>query len=147
MKLITKPLLPGTGIGTLRTSGLVLRHVDVTLGMPSKDCAGFGICKLEWLSVSDYAHLKRNQETKPGGAYGTGKWKDNRTLLLRLDRWSMTEATYQQHLSRSHFRMCEALLTPEPKPRVLLPGFYPLRKRASEVVVTIRFRELNGVMD
>lgn len=134
--MILSPLIPVS-------SHEVTCYVEITLGTPSRDCRGYGICRLEQFTIGQYENLKQVFPPAPNRAYGTLTRLDNRTLLLRLDRRSMTEKTYRKHFSGSRFRMDEPLQIGRPPnlTKTLLPGFHLFAVTPTEVLITMSFRE------
>ena len=114
-------------------------YVEVTLGAPSRDCRGFGICRLEFLDPESYENLRLTQKTKPHGAFGTLTVLTPSTLRLRLDRWSMTRATYWRHFATGRFRMCEpiSLMSPENQILEIQSGWHSMTVSDSLVDISL----------
>ena len=122
-----------------------VHYVEVTLGAPSKDCRGFGICRLERLTTPPQDVQRRDHQ-----AYGTLRWKTPDTLELRLETRSVTRTTYYTYFYlRRTFRVDEPLeIRGFGGPvRWLQPGRHPLEKGFHEITITLRIQETNPATD
>lgn len=128
---------------------LPVAFVEVVFGMPSRDCRGYGICKVDVLD--EYTFIDRLNNLAPilNKALCTLHTLDPDTVLLQVRKSSLDEYTFRKQFGRGCFEVCETFklnlsevcYLPTDFRRIeILPGKYELSFSRKDIFITMKIR-------
>ena len=116
--------------------------VDLILGMPSKDCSSFGICKIIPIDNNSSALLNRTNAVR-----GKLLLHSRNDLEIKFYTESMSERTKQKYFGTPFFLVNETVKTPHfvnailERCFIIHKGKYPITKK--EKYYKVSFKPMN----
>lgn len=128
---------------------LPVAFVEVTFGMPSRQCRGCGICTVEVLSETHFKTRLKQLKPKANKALASLHALTPEVIQLRIRQSSLTRCTLNKQFGDGIFKLRESLILELPevcylpdatRSTELLSGDYPVFIDRDYIVITIKIR-------
>jgi hypothetical protein len=128
---------------------LPVAFVEVSFGMPSKQCRGCGICTVEVLSENHFKIRLKQLNPKPNKALASLHTLTPEMIQLRIRQSSLTSCTLDKQFREGVFKLSESLILELPevcylpdatRSTELLSGEYPVFGDRDCIVIIMKVR-------
>ena len=125
----------------------IVSFVEVTFGMPSRDCRGYGICKIDALSETNYKTRIKTPKPVFNKALATLHTLNSEVMILKVRKFSLDKYTLKKHFGRGVFEVREAIFLELPevcylptriRTTELLSGDYPVYFNRDFIFITMK---------
>lgn len=130
-------------------AALPVAYFEIVFGVPSRDCRGYGICRLESISRADYYTLSAAGKPVFNRTYCSLRLDSAESVTLIVNHCALDKFTRGKHFGSDTFIMSESVFcdlppTDNSSPVVqkgeLLPGKYHIFSDATRFYITIKMR-------